>query len=121
MPPAPYTHWCRSDGPRDRVMFLLAPPRILRLAVAKGCRPRRNTIMASQDLQVAIIGLGTMGKGMAGTLLQAGVAPVLWNRNPTRLQSFKATQARIGESAADAVRGVEIVVTMLTDADAVIE
>lgn len=68
---------------------------------------------------VAILGLGTMGRGMAGTLLRDGYAPALWNRDPDQLAPFRDTAARTFESVTDAVREAEVVITMVSDAHAV--
>lgn len=77
--------------------------------------------MAEKHPQVAIIGVGTMGRGMANSLLQAGFSPLLWNRSPQRLVPFAGTGAQTFESVTDAVRHAEVVITMVSDANAVVE
>jgi len=77
--------------------------------------------MAKDRPQVAILGVGTMGQGMAHSLLRAGFTPALWNRNPQRLIPFAGTGARTFQSVTDAVQDARIVITMVSDADAVLE
>src|SRR5258705_5017246 len=69
---------------------------------------------------VAIIGVGTMGHGMATSALRAGIPTIVWNREPRATRDLAELGADVAESAADAARRAEIVVTMVTDADAVI-
>lgn len=70
--------------------------------------------------QVAILGIGTMGAGMARSLLREGFEPMLWSRNPMRLVPFAGTQARPSESVTEAVQHADIVITMVSDTDAVV-
>jgi 3-hydroxyisobutyrate dehydrogenase len=68
--------------------------------------------------KVAILGLGLMGAGMARQLLAKGFDLSVWNRNPAKAEPLGAEGARIGATPAEAVRGAEIVVAMLSDDDA---
>ncbi len=69
---------------------------------------------------VAVLGIGAMGHGMATSALRAGIATVVWNRSPAATQDLTALGAEVAQTPADAVRRAEIVVTMVTDTDAVI-
>jgi 3-hydroxyisobutyrate dehydrogenase len=69
---------------------------------------------------VAFLGLGTMGHAMAASALRAGVATVVWNRDPGRARDLAELGATVADSPADAARRADIVVTMVTDADGVI-
>lgn len=69
---------------------------------------------------VAVLGLGTMGSGMADRLIDAGLDVTVWNRSPEHEQPF-AGKARVAPTAADAVAGADAVLTMLFDAAAVRE
>ena len=69
---------------------------------------------------VAVLGLGTMGSGMAARLIDAGLDVTVWNRSPEREQPFVG-KARVAPTAADAVAGADAVLTMLFDAAAVRE
>jgi 3-hydroxyisobutyrate dehydrogenase len=68
----------------------------------------------------AFLGLGTMGRAMATSALRAGIPTVVWNREPEATRNVAELGAEVAETAADAARRAEIVVTMVTDADAVI-
>jgi 3-hydroxyisobutyrate dehydrogenase len=68
----------------------------------------------------AFLGLGTMGRGMARSALRGGIPTIVWNREPKATRDLAELGAEVAESAADAARRAEIVVTMVTDADAVI-
>jgi 3-hydroxyisobutyrate dehydrogenase len=69
---------------------------------------------------VAVLGIGTMGHGMATSALRAGIPTIVWNRSPEATRDLAALGAEVGEAASDAARRAAIVVTMVTDADAVI-
>jgi len=68
----------------------------------------------------AFLGVGAMGHGMATSALRAGIPTVVWNREPEATRDLAWLGADVAETAADAARRAEIVVTMVTDADAVI-
>ena len=76
--------------------------------------------MAQTDPMVAILGAGTMGSAMARSLLRAGIVPVVWDRSAERAAAVSGG-ATVAESAADAVRHADVAITMVTDADAVID
>lgn len=67
-----------------------------------------------------MLGIGTMGHGMAGSALRAGIPTTVWNRNPEATGDLAEIGAEVAHTPADAVRKARIVVTMVTDADAVI-
>ena len=68
----------------------------------------------------AFLGVGAMGHGMATSALRAGIPTIVWNREPRATRDLAELGADVAETAADAARRAEIVVTMVTDADAVI-
>lgn len=71
---------------------------------------------------VAVLGIGRMGSAMARALVRAGHDVVLYNRTPDRARELAAELgARLADDAADAVRGVEVGLTMLSDGAAVNE
>jgi 3-hydroxyisobutyrate dehydrogenase len=77
--------------------------------------------MAVTNEPVAVLGIGEMGHGMADSALRAGIPVIVWNRTmgaATRDLAERGAQA--AASAADAARRAAIVVTMVTDADAVL-
>ena len=71
-------------------------------------------------LTVAFLGTGTMGLPMARNLLRAGFGVRAWNRHPERAAPLAQDGAQVTESATEAAAGADVVVTMLSDADAVI-
>lgn len=76
--------------------------------------------MVSTSEPVAVLGMGTMGRGMASSALRAGIPTVIWNRTPGPTRELAERGAHVAESVADAARRAAIVVTMVTDADAVL-
>ena len=65
--------------------------------------------------QVAFIGLGRMGHGMAGRYLDAGFTVAVWNRSKAKADDLIARGARWAASPADAAGGAEAIVTMVAD------
>ena len=68
--------------------------------------------------RVAVLGLGTMGAGMARSLLRAGLPVDVWNRTPERAADVAARGAVAHADPADTVAGAGVVITMLADAGA---
>jgi 3-hydroxyisobutyrate dehydrogenase len=64
---------------------------------------------------VALLGLGTMGAGMAANLLKAGFPLAVYNRSREKAEGFAAQGARVAETPADAVRGAGVILAMLAD------
>ena len=70
--------------------------------------------------RVAFLGTGIMGAPMARNLLKAGFQVRVWNRTPDKARALAAEGADPAETPADAVREAAFVITMLTDAAAVL-
>ncbi len=68
---------------------------------------------------IAFLGQGRMGVPMAGRLVAAGHRTTMWNRTKEKCAAAAEQGAAVAGTAAEAVRGAEVVVTMLRDADAV--
>ena len=68
--------------------------------------------------QVAFIGLGRMGHGMAGRYLDAGFTVAVWNRSKAKAEDLIARGARWAFSPADAADGADAIVTMVADDEA---
>jgi 3-hydroxyisobutyrate dehydrogenase len=68
---------------------------------------------------VALLGTGTMGAGMARNIATAGLRLRVWNRTREKAEPLAEMGAEVADTAADAVRGADVVVTMLFDTDAV--
>lgn len=69
---------------------------------------------------MAVLGLGGMGQPMATNILQAGLPTVVWNRRPEPTRRLGEQGAEVADTPADAVRRADVVITMVTDANAVL-
>ena len=69
---------------------------------------------------IAYLGLGVMGGGMAGTLLEAGYPLTVWNRSDGPAQKLAAKGAKVADSPAGCVAGAEVVMLCLAN-DAAVE
>jgi 3-hydroxyisobutyrate dehydrogenase len=67
------------------------------------------------QVSVALLGLGTMGSGMAANLLKAGFSLAIYNRTASKAERFAAQGARIATSPADAAEGASVILAMLSD------
>jgi 3-hydroxyisobutyrate dehydrogenase-like beta-hydroxyacid dehydrogenase len=70
-------------------------------------------------VKVAFIGIGKMGLPMAGNVLRAGHDLTVFNRTASRCDPLRDDGATVATSAAEAVRGAEVLVTMVADGAAV--
>lgn len=71
--------------------------------------------------QVAVLGAGgTMGHAMARNVARGGMAVRAWNRTPDKAASLASDGVTVTQTAAEAVAGAAIVITMLADARAVL-
>ncbi|HWE02777.1 MAG TPA: NAD(P)-dependent oxidoreductase [Tepidisphaeraceae bacterium] len=68
---------------------------------------------------IAFFGTGLMGQPMVSRLLAAGFAVTVWNRTPEKADPLLASGAQWAQSPIAAVNGANVVITMLTNADAV--
>jgi 3-hydroxyisobutyrate dehydrogenase len=68
---------------------------------------------------VAVLGTGIMGSAMARNLAAAGLRTAAWDRSPEATAPLAAAGARAAASAQDAIRGADVVITMLPTAAAV--
>jgi 3-hydroxyisobutyrate dehydrogenase len=76
--------------------------------------------MTDAEEPVAVLGIGAMGHGMATSVLRAGIPTIVWNRSPEATRSLAQLGAEVADTPADAVQRAGIVVTMVTDTEAVI-
>jgi 3-hydroxyisobutyrate dehydrogenase len=70
---------------------------------------------------IAFLGTGTMGLPMARNLLRAGFTVHAWNRTPDRARPLADDEAELFEDPRSAADGCPLMVTMLPDADSVLE
>ncbi|QKW51608.1 NAD(P)-dependent oxidoreductase [Streptomyces buecherae] len=67
---------------------------------------------------VTVIGLGPMGRALAGAFLEAGVATTVWNRTPGRDRELVARGAVGAGSADEAVAASQLIVVCVVNYDA---
>ncbi len=79
------------------------------------------TEQAASQPSVALLGTGIMGTGMARNMLKAGIPLRVWNRTRSRAEPLETEGAAVCSDPAEAVRGADIIVTMLSDGPAVFE
>ena len=68
---------------------------------------------------MAFLGIGLMGRPMAGRLLHAGVSLMAWNRTAAKAEALRLDGAQVHASVVEAVRGARIVISMLEAGPAV--
>jgi 3-hydroxyisobutyrate dehydrogenase-like beta-hydroxyacid dehydrogenase len=64
---------------------------------------------------LAFIGLGRMGQAMATNLLLAGHSVAVYNRSPDKAELLRSRGAHVAATPADAVRGAQVVFSMVSD------
>jgi 3-hydroxyisobutyrate dehydrogenase len=69
-------------------------------------------------VDVAVLGTGIMGAGMARNLASAGHSVAVWNRTPEKAEPLSDV-ATVAATVSEAVDGADVVITMLYDADSV--
>src|SRR6266851_3335395 len=76
--------------------------------------------MTSTQEPVAVLGIGAMGHGMAASALRAGIPTIVWNRTVAATRDLAEQGAEVADTPAEAARRAAVVVTMVTDTDAVL-
>ncbi|MBP1183699.1 L-threonate dehydrogenase [Methylobacterium sp. PvR107] len=71
---------------------------------------------ATPTHRAAVIGLGSMGSGMAGSLLRAGFSVAASDVNPEAVARFAAAGGRAAASPAEAARDADVVVSVVVNA-----
>jgi 3-hydroxyisobutyrate dehydrogenase len=64
---------------------------------------------------VALLGLGTMGAGMAANLLKAGFPLAVYNRTRARAEAFVSQGAQVADTPSDAAASAKVILSMLAD------
>ena len=67
---------------------------------------------------VAVLGLGIMGGGMADNLLKAGFSVSVYNRTRAKAEPFAAKGARVADTPCEAAQGADLVFSMVGDDEA---
>ncbi|MGW7267471.1 NAD(P)-dependent oxidoreductase [Streptomyces sp. NPDC054842] len=75
----------------------------------------------TDKLTVSVLGTGIMGAAMARNLARAGHTVRVWNRTRDKAEPLADDGAWIADTPADAVRGADVVLTMLYDGEAVLD
>lgn len=70
---------------------------------------------------VAVLGTGTMGSGMARSLLREGFDVRVWNRTADKARALESDGATVCSEVGEAVRAADVVVLVVFDAAAVLE
>ena len=70
---------------------------------------------------IGFIGLGLMGKPMAGNLLKAGFPVVVWNRTKSRADELVSAGARFGANPRDTASQADVLITIVSDPPAIEE
>lgn len=68
--------------------------------------------------RVALLGIGTMGRGMAANLLKASFPLTIYNRTRAKAEPFAAQGATIANTPAEAAKGADVVISILADDNA---
>ncbi len=68
---------------------------------------------------VAFIGTGLMGKPMASSVLRKGFPTIVYNRTRRKVVELESAGARVAETARQAAEEADVVITMLSDIEAV--
>ncbi len=65
--------------------------------------------------RIGFIGLGIMGKPMAGHLVKAGYEVTVWNRTASKTREIAKAGARLGASPKDVASRSDVTITMVAD------
>ena len=68
--------------------------------------------------RVGLLGIGTMGRGMAANLVKAGFPLTIYNRTRAKAEPFAARGATIANTPAEAAKGADVVISILADDNA---
>ena len=68
--------------------------------------------------RIALLGLGTMGAGMAVNWLKKGFPLTIWNCTPARRRLLSRKAGRMASSPREAAEGADVIVAMVADDDA---
>jgi 3-hydroxyisobutyrate dehydrogenase len=69
-------------------------------------------------MRVGVAGVGRMGAAIAAHLVEVGNQVTVWNRTQTKLKPLIDAGAKVAQSPAELANGVEAIVTILTNKDA---
>lgn len=70
-------------------------------------------------MDIAVLGMGRMGRALAGRLLEGGHRVAVWNRSRGKTAEIVSAGGREAHSVADAAQGADVAITMLANDEAV--
>lgn len=70
-------------------------------------------------MDIAVLGMGRMGRALAGRLLEGGHRVTVWNRSKGKADEIVSAGGREAANVADAVQDADVSITMLANDDAV--
>src|SRR5437764_8970966 len=70
-------------------------------------------------MQIGIAGLGRMGAAIAARLMEVGHTVSVWNRTPDKAKPLVNAGAKQCATPEDLAEHSEVIITILTDADAI--
>ncbi|MEJ0079020.1 MAG: NAD(P)-dependent oxidoreductase [Alphaproteobacteria bacterium] len=70
-------------------------------------------------MQIGVAGLGRMGAAIAARLMEVGHTVAIWNRTPSKAKPLADAGAKLCATPEDLAGHSEVIITMLTDADAI--
>ncbi|MBL1090638.1 MULTISPECIES: imine reductase family protein [Streptomyces] len=73
---------------------------------------------AALPAPVTVIGLGNLGRAIAGALLRDGHPVTVWNRSPARAEPLVARGATAAATVAEAIAAADLVIVALLDSPA---
>ena len=65
--------------------------------------------------RIALLGVGTMGTGMAANWLAKGFPLSVWNRTPAKAQALAGKGARAAATPREAAEGADCIFAMVAD------
>ncbi|MBB5934307.1 NAD(P)-dependent oxidoreductase [Streptomyces zagrosensis] len=83
--------------------------------------PQQHQHENQHQQRITVIGLGNLGRALAGAFLDAGYRVTVWNRSAAKAEPLVAKGARRAETVADAVAAGDLVIVCVLDYDAVRE
>jgi 3-hydroxyisobutyrate dehydrogenase len=79
-----------------------------------------GTPMNMTSQRIAVLGAGgTMGLGMSRNLAKAGMTVRAWNRTRERAEPLESDGITVVDSPTEAIEGADVILTILSDGDAV--
>jgi len=71
------------------------------------------------QINVTVLGTGTMGTPMATNLSRHGFSTTVWDRNPAGARALEGVGAHVSAEPGEAVAGADVVISMLPNGEAV--